>query len=118
FYPNGEVAAEEAVGPAIGPSDRDEQLARICELARRVGLNEAKAKMLIGQSAGDLVGLERKLLNELDDQPRRMPAGNGDKDHRLQPKKETHQPTEATTSKPPGAVAPNGSAPPAGGFLF
>ena len=118
FYPNGEVAAEEAVGPAIGPSDRDEQLARICELARRVGLNEAKTKMLIGQSAGDLVGLERKLLNELDDQPRRMPAGNGDKDHRLQPKKETHQPTEATSSKPPGAVAPNGPAPPVGGFLF
>jgi hypothetical protein len=118
FYPNGEAAAEESVEPAIGQSERDEQVARICELARRLRFNDAKTKMLIGQSAGDLAGLERKLLNELDDQPRRMPAGNGDKDRRPQPKKETHQTTEATTSKPPGAVVPNGSAPPAGGFLF
>ena len=118
FYPKGEAAAEETVELAIGQSERDEQFARICELARRLGFNDAKTKMLIGQSGGDLARLERKLLNELDDQTRRIPAGNGDKDHRPQPKKETHQTTEATTSKPPDAVAPNGSAPPAGGFLF
>ena len=55
--------------------------------------------MLIGQSAGDLAGLERKLLNELDDQPGRKSAGNGDNGHRRQPKKETRQTTEAATSK-------------------
>ena len=54
FYPNGEAAAEEPVEPAIGQSERDEQLARICELARRLRFNDAKTKMLIGQSAGDL----------------------------------------------------------------
>ena len=42
FYPNGEAAAEEAVEPAIGQSERDEQLARICELARRLRFNDAK----------------------------------------------------------------------------
>ena len=36
------------------------------ELARRLGFNDAKTKMLMGQSLGDLAGLERKLLNELD----------------------------------------------------
>jgi hypothetical protein len=118
FYPKGEAAAEEPVEPAIGQSERDEQLARICELARRLGFNDAKTKMLIGQSAGDLAGLERKLLNELDDQPGRKSAGNGDNGNRRQPKKDTRQATEAATSKPPGAVATNGPAPPAGGFLF
>ena len=74
--------------------------------------------MLIGQSAGDLAGLERKLLNELDDQPGRKSAGNGDNGHQRQPKKETSQTTEAATSKPPDGVPPDGSAPPDGGFLF
>ncbi|HEU5403199.1 MAG TPA: hypothetical protein VFU86_17720, partial [Terriglobales bacterium] len=64
FYPKGEAATEEPVELATGQSDRDEQLARICELARGLGFNDAKTKMLIGQSAGDLAGLERKLLNE------------------------------------------------------
>src|SRR5208282_2531400 len=91
FYPKGEAAAEEPVEPAIGQSEKDEHLARICELARRLGFNDAKTKMLIGQWAGNLAGLEHKLLNQLDEQPGRMPPGNGDKDHRSQPKKEIHQ---------------------------
>jgi hypothetical protein len=37
FYPNGEAAASEPVEPAIGQSERDEQLSRICELTRRLG---------------------------------------------------------------------------------
>jgi hypothetical protein len=77
FYPNGDAAVEELVESATGQGDRDEQLARICELARRLGLNDAKTKMLIGQAAGDLGGLERKLLNESDDQPGGASAGNG-----------------------------------------
>src|SRR5437016_2704699 len=42
FYSNGEAAAGEPVEPAIGQSEGDEQLARICELARRLGHNDAK----------------------------------------------------------------------------
>jgi hypothetical protein len=69
FYPNGGAAAEASAEPISGQSEKDEQLARICELARRLGYNDAKAKMLIGQSTGNLAGLERKLLNELGEQP-------------------------------------------------
>ena len=117
FYPNGEVAAEEPVEPAIGQSERDEQLARICELARRLRFNDAKTKMLIGQSAGDLAGLERRLLNQLDDQPGKIPEGSGNKNGR-QPNKETGQTSETTTQKPPATVLADRSAPPTGGFLF
>jgi len=115
FYPNGEAAAEE---PVIRQSERDEQLARICELASRLGFNDAKTKMLIGQSAGDLAGLERKLLNEVDDQPGRKSTGNGANGHRRQPKKETSQTSRTANSKPCHGVPPDGSAPPDGGFLF
>jgi hypothetical protein len=118
FYPNGKAAAGEPVEPAIGQSERDEQLARICEMAHRLHFNDAKTKMLIGQSAGDLAGLERKLLNELDDQPGRKSAGNGDNGHRGQPNKETSQTSKNATSKAPDRVPPDGSVPPAGGFLF
>jgi hypothetical protein len=118
FYPNGETAAEEPVDPPIGQSDRDEQLARICELARRLGFNDAKTKMLIGQSAGDVVRLERKLLNELDDEPRRQSAGDGGNGHRRQTKKETSQTSTTTTSNPRDAARPDGSAPPGGEFLL
>jgi hypothetical protein len=38
-------------------------------VARRLGFNDAKTKMLIGQSAADLAELERTLLKELDEQP-------------------------------------------------
>ena len=113
FYPDGNAAAEEPVEPAIGQSEKDEQLARICELARRLGFNDAKTKMLIGQSAGDLAGLEGKLLNELDDQPRKMPAGNGDKDRRWKQSKEAGQTSETTAAKPPTTVPAE-----EGGFLF
>ncbi len=117
FYPNGEAAAGESVEPAIGQSERDEQLSRICELARRLGFNDAKTKMLLGQWAGNLAGLERKLLNELDEQPGRMPAGSGDKGHQQQ-KKEASPTNGTTTSHPPDTAPADGPAPPAKGFLF
>lgn len=66
FYPDGNAAAaEESTEPSIGQGEWIEQLARICELARRLGLSDAKTKMLIGQSAGDLAGLEQKLLKQI-----------------------------------------------------
>ena len=117
FYPNSEAAAGESVEPAIGQSEGDEQLAMICELARRLAHNDAKTKMLLGQWAGNLAGLERKLLNELDEQPGWMPTGSGDSGHRGQPKKETSQTTATTTSSPPETLTA-GPASPAEGFLF
>jgi len=74
--------------------------------------------MLIGQSARDLAGLERKLSNELDDQPERKSAENGDNGHQVQPKKETSQTGRTATSKAPDRVSPDESAPPDVGSLF
>jgi len=118
FYPSSETVAMESGEPGNGQSERDEQLAGICEVARRLGFNEAKTKMLIGQSAGDLAGLERKLLNELDEQPSRMPAGSSENRHGRQPKKETRQADDATTSNAPAAVLSDSASRFGEGFLF
>jgi Recombination directionality factor-like len=71
FYPNRGASADASAEPSSGQSEKDEQLARICELALRLGYNDAKAKMLIGRSVDNLAELERKLLNELDEKPER-----------------------------------------------
>ncbi|MGB2889412.1 MAG: hypothetical protein WBC04_17090 [Candidatus Acidiferrales bacterium] len=118
FYPNREAAPGESEESDTGQGEKDEHLARISELARQVGFNSAKTKMLLGQWAGNLGGLQRKLLNELDEQPGRIPADNDDKCPRRQPKNETRQANEATTSNPPDAVAPSKSAPQLERFLF
>ena len=78
FYPNSDAAADASLEPNSGQSEKGEQLARICEMARQLGYNDAKAKMLIGQSTGNLAELERKLVNQLDEQPEtlRLPNGN------------------------------------------
>ena len=41
----------------MGRDEGPSRPARICEAAGRLGFNEAKTKMPIGQSAGDLAGL-------------------------------------------------------------
>ena len=74
--------------------------------------------MLIGQAAGDLAALERKLLNELDQEPSRMPAASAGNGHERQSRKESCQSSEATISKLPAAVVPNGASPSGEGFLF
>lgn len=117
FYPTGETVATPSAEPDHGQSERDEQLAGICELARRLGFNDAKMKMLIGQSVRDLVGLERKLRNELDEQPG-TPAGSSDNCDGQRPKKETRQADEAATSLQPDGGPPDGSALFGEGFLF
>ncbi len=53
-----------------------ELCATICELARLLGYNAAKTRMLVGQWRLDLVGLERKLQNELDEGPQIPPTEN------------------------------------------
>jgi recombination directionality factor gp3-like protein len=118
FYPNGEHAGKESQRSNTGESEKDEQLARISELARRLGFNEAKTKMLLGQSLGDLAGLERKLLNELDQQPGMMSAGNGDRADQEPEKKEARQMSGAPASQPPATGQAHGSEPSFEGFLF
>jgi len=118
FYPNGEASAEEPSGAATGQSESDEQLARICELARRLGFNDAKTKMLIGQSGDDLAALERKLLNNLDDQPGTTPPGGSASGNGRQRKPVTRQANGAESSTLPSTSGSNDSAPRFEGFLF
>ena len=118
FYPNSETVAAESVESSNGRSERDEQLARICELARRLGCNDAKTKMLLGQWAADLTGLERNLLNQLDEQPGKMPVGNGNKGHGRQHEKGSTQTDGTTTSNTQNRVIADGLTPLDEGFLF
>lgn len=117
FYSNSETAAAPPVARSNGQSERDEQLARICELARRLGFNDARTKMLIGQAARDLAGLERKLLNELDEGPNRVPSVDCNNGHDRQPNKESGQ-DDTTTSNSSGAPASDSPTATSEGFLF
>lgn len=108
FYPNGDAATDASGEPSLGQSEKAEQLTRICELARRLGYNDAKAKMLIGQSADNLAELERKLLNELDEQPDNVRGANGDNNGSMKQLREetAHKaPTVAAESLQPGRQA-------------
>ena len=78
FYPGSEAAAQESLEAINGQSERNDQITRICELACRLGFNDAKTKMLLGQSAADLGGLERRLRNELDERPQEPAVENGE----------------------------------------
>lgn len=70
FYPNnGSSQPQQPTESADVLTQEDEQTARICELARKFGYNEAKIRMKLGQWARNLAGLERELLNELDALP-------------------------------------------------
>jgi len=73
FYPQNKNLLEEQTGAIIQSPGNAELCARICELARLLGYNAAKTRMLVGQWRLDLVGLERKLQNELDEGPQ-IPA--------------------------------------------
>ena len=75
FYPNRSDGIPEPIDSAVVPTEDDEQCARICMLARKLGFNEAKIKMKLGQWAQNLAGLERELLNELDDLPEQPTRG-------------------------------------------
>ena len=69
FYPNGDAACTELAEASITRDADEEVVSRICELTHRLGYNEAKTKMLLGQWARNLVRLERSLLNELEALP-------------------------------------------------
>src|SRR6266436_2388449 len=73
FYPERRWVAEEELDSPQTIQEQDELSARICELTRRLGYREVKTRMLLGQWARNLAGLERKLLDELDQQIGKMP---------------------------------------------
>lgn len=69
FYSKSNTEADEAPVRALDCSEDSEQLAGICELARRLGYDDTKTRMLVGQWRHDLVVLERKLRNQLEETP-------------------------------------------------
>ena len=76
FYPEGRWSGDEHVDSPdrTDADEQNEQSQRICELARRLGYRDVKARMLLVQSATNLVGLERRLQEELDRQTERTPT--------------------------------------------
>jgi hypothetical protein len=68
FYSQNENVADEHLDSPDRTGENDERRERICELAHRLGYREVQAKMLLGQWAANLDGLERRLLSELDQQ--------------------------------------------------
>jgi hypothetical protein len=69
FYPTNGAQLPEPTRSTEAQTEEDQQVARICELARKLGYNEAKIRMKLGQWSRNLAGLERELLNELDGLP-------------------------------------------------
>jgi Recombination directionality factor-like len=119
FYPDDDFVPVEHVESPPGPSEEDEQLARIGDLARRLGYNEAKTKMKLGQWAGNLVGLEGELSDELDAQADRPGPTNSQAAGEIRLRRETERETTAVESpNSPCAPAPPDEPPSAEGFLF
>jgi len=79
FYPHNRNLLEEQTRAFIQSPGNAELCATICELARMLGYNPAKTKMLVGQWRLDLVGLERKLQHEIDEGPQLPPEDGGGK---------------------------------------
>jgi len=80
FYPEGRWTADEHVDSPDRTCEQEEQSTRICELAHRLGYRDVKTRMLLGQWATNLGALERRLLNEVDQQIGKTPTsteGNG-----------------------------------------
>ena len=93
-------------------------MARICQLARRLGYNDAKTKMLIGQSADNLAELERKLFNELDERPAQTQSWNGGNAQKQPPERKTVQSSVNGVPKPLVSASSEGATFADEGFLF
>ncbi len=85
FYPQNKNLPEEQTGVIIRSPGNAELCATICDLARLLGYNAAKTRMLVGQWRLDLVGLERKLQHELDEGPQIPSPENGRRHSRHHP---------------------------------
>ena len=119
FYPNGEaISTTPSDAGRSASAEEQEQCARICELARRLRYNEAKTKMKLGQWAGNLGGLERELLNELQALPDNPDGFAHATEQRRAPQETKRQAEGVETPSSPGAAAPRQEPPSAKGFLF
>ena len=118
FYPQREAPAETFATLSADNTDEDEQLARICELARRLGYNEGKTKMLVGQWRHDLVGLDRKLRNQVDEASQDVVPTNGKGKQKSRPNGNNGSHPKETVTKPgtnsPGTKSQDNTI----GFLF
>lgn len=77
FYPESRWIADDGVDSPDGAHEQDEQSGRICELARRLGYRDVEIRMLLGQWATNLAGVERKLRDELDQHTGQEPNEKG-----------------------------------------
>jgi recombination directionality factor gp3-like protein len=73
FYPTDNSAPGGYLDPPNDAIEDEEQRARICELARRLGYREVKTRMLFAQWGTNLAGLVLKLQTELDGQFGELP---------------------------------------------
>jgi hypothetical protein len=73
FYPTDDSVPSGDVNSPNEATEDEEQRARICELARRLGYREVKTRMLFAQWGTNLAGLAVKLQTELDGQFGELP---------------------------------------------
>ena len=73
FYPEGRWTDDENIDLPGRTDEHDEQSNRICQLAGRLGYRDVQTRMLLGQWATNLAGLERRLRSELDQQIAKAP---------------------------------------------
>jgi hypothetical protein len=66
FYPQNKRLTEEQISAAVGSPENAEQYGTICDLARRLGYDDARIKVLLRHETKNPARLERKLRNELD----------------------------------------------------
>ena len=119
FYPNGDAACSELADESSPSNEEDELIARICELAHRLGYNEAKTKMLLGQQAGNLAGLERKLLNELSEATESAAARGSEATNRKRTPEERQQDiSRAANPEKPSTPVASKEVSHSEGFLF
>jgi hypothetical protein len=116
FYPNS-TPSREPRDPNDGTGD-EEQCARICGLAGQLGYDEAKIKMKLGQWAGNLAGLERELLNELDSLPEPEPPDEDSRGAEAGPARREEEARAGNPADPPAPSPSNELRVLVDGFLF
>jgi hypothetical protein len=118
FYPNGDAACSDLAEASIAPNDVDDVIARICELAHRLGYNEAKTKMLLGQWARNLVSLERSMWDELEALPDKPVRVAEDADQKKTCRETKSQAGEIGAPNSSSATLPREEQASCEGFLF
>jgi len=112
FYPSVEVGKVARASASVS-SDEADRLAEICSVAGQLGYNDGKTKMLIGQWQHDLVGLERKLRNQLEENSQETTRTNG-KHHSNGKAKPAGRSTPTTSDEPTTGASEAGVS----GFLY